>query len=80
MAWYQPGNPARGDSHGSALRIGDHIKFSCGDHVIDVHDPRHVGRLECVLHSSVAKIKWLESGWFSQIPLSRVRRAEASAE
>lgn len=65
------------DAHGSGLRIGDHLKFHCGDLVSDAHDLRHVGRLEGVRHSSKAKIKWLETGWLSEIPLGRVRRAEA---
>jgi len=53
------------------------VRFHCGDTVCDVHDPVHVGRLEAVRHSSVAKIRWHGTGWVSEIPLGRLRKAEA---
>jgi hypothetical protein len=64
---------AAGDQHGAAPRTGDFMKFHCGDRVYDAHDEGHVGRLEAIDNSAVAKIRW-SNGWVSNIPLHRVRK------
>lgn len=54
----------------SGTRMGDWQKWRCGDRVCDEADMRHVGVIEMVVWSSYAKVRWEESGWLSEIPLS----------
>ena len=62
----------------SSRRVGDWIKFHCGDRVFDAADPRHVGRVEAITSGGIcATIKWLETGWLSvDVPTSKLRRVQ----
>jgi alpha-D-ribose 1-methylphosphonate 5-triphosphate synthase subunit PhnH len=56
-------------------RVGDWIKFHCGDLVCDQGDERHIGEIETIWSTCLAKVRWQDSGWVSIIPLTRLRRA-----
>ena len=51
------------------------IRLRCGDMVVDKDDPRHVGRLERVVTSYYATVKW-ENGWISEVPLENLERLD----
>jgi hypothetical protein len=55
-------------------RVGDWIRFHCGDVVCDMGDERHIGRINSIWSTCLAKVYWIETGWFSIIPLNRLRR------
>jgi hypothetical protein len=65
-----------------ALRVGDWMKLNCGDKVFDISEdvdlswemPRHVGRLEAILHGAVGRVTWLETGHTSYLPIGEIRR------
>jgi hypothetical protein len=46
------------------------MKFNCGDHVCTHDDPRHVGRIDYIDWSHTAKVRWLDNGFISHVPLS----------
>jgi hypothetical protein len=50
--------------------------FRLGQHVYDVADPRHVGRIYGIMNSgSYALVRWLETGWKSEVPCADLRAA-----
>lgn len=57
-------------------RVGDWIELHCGDHVCDVGDVRHTGRIEAILSGNLAKVKWADTGWISFVPTEFLRRVK----
>jgi hypothetical protein len=55
-------------------RAGDWTKLACGDRVRERDDPRREGRVEAIRNSSVAVVKWGDSGWTSEVPIERLER------
>lgn len=55
--------------------IGDWVKLSCGDEVCRHDDPRHVGRLESIENSAVARVTW-SNGWIEYMPIREIRRSD----
>jgi hypothetical protein len=53
---------------------GDWMKLRCGHLVTDREDGRHVGRVEAIRHGAFVTVRWLENGWRSELPISRVER------
>lgn len=51
-----------------------HLVYHSGDRVIDIDDPRHVGRLESVI-LGMARVTWDNTKWISSIPFENIRRA-----
>ncbi len=43
--------------------------------VYDVADERHIGRVERISWSTTARVRWLETGWLSDVPVSDLRKA-----
>ena len=58
----------------SAHLRGTWCPWHCGDEVFDVADPRHEGVIESIWNSAVAKVRWNETGWFSEVPLRNLRK------
>jgi hypothetical protein len=56
-------------------RVGDHIKFHCGDRVRDVNDERHEGVVESIRWGYEAKIKW-DNGWFGYVRLRDLEKVK----
>jgi hypothetical protein len=63
------------------MRVNDWMKLNCGDFVVerDTHDQhgrdgRHVGRVEAVHHGAFVKVRWLDTGWISELRLGDVRK------
>jgi hypothetical protein len=54
------------------------MKLRCGDLVTDRHDPRHVGRVEVIRHGAFVTVRWLDSGWTSELPTERLERLRES--
>lgn len=54
------------------VRVGDWIRFHCGDYVYDEADERHIGRIEAILSTCLAKVRF-DNDWISYIPLSRLK-------
>lgn len=48
--------------------------WRCGDRVIDIADPRHVGRVECIIYGEV-KVRWEGTGYISIIDPRNLRGA-----
>jgi hypothetical protein len=57
-------------------RVSDWLKLRCGDLVTDREDGRHVGRVEAIRHGAFVTVRWLENGWCSELPISRVERVK----
>jgi hypothetical protein len=59
------------------------VGIGCGDLVRTTDDPRHIGRVQAVLWSNTVRIKWLDNGWLSDLPLADVvlvKRARCAIE
>jgi len=54
-------------------RMGDWMKLRCGDRVRE-RDGRHIGRVEAIHHGAFVVVRWLDNGWFSELPLGDVER------
>lgn len=52
----------------SNLCVGDWMKLRCGDRVTEV-DGRHEGRVQAILHSSIIRVRWNDTGWISDFQL-----------
>ncbi len=59
----------------NARHRGDWCPWHCGDRVYDEADERHIGVIEKITNSATAKVRWEETGWYSYVPLSSLRRA-----
>ncbi len=46
-----------------------------GMHVYDVADPRHIGRVERIAWSTTARVRWQDTGWLSDVPVTDLRKA-----
>ena len=53
-------------------RVDDWIKFDCGDRVHRADDPRHVGRVQAILHGYYARVKWDDLGWLEDVLLDEL--------
>jgi hypothetical protein len=53
---------------------GDWMRLSCGDLVSPKDDPRHVGRVEAIRTGYTVTVRWQDSGWISEVPLSDLTR------
>jgi hypothetical protein len=49
-------------------------KLHTGDLVTDIEDERHVGRVEAIRSSAYATVRWLDTGWTSEVPIERLER------
>ena len=58
------------------LRVSDHLAFSCGDKVVCIEDPRHVGEVRAISSSVYVTVMWLETKWRSVVHVKKLRRAE----
>lgn len=47
------------------MRIGDRIKWSCGDTVCRRDNPRHTGEVKAVLWDITVRVRWHDSRWIS---------------
>lgn len=63
-------------------RVGGSLRLHVGTRVLSKADPRlGEGRVEAVHNSSLVKVKWLETGWLSWLPIDDVesiKRGEMS--
>jgi hypothetical protein len=50
-------------------------QFHIGDRVYDVADQRHTGRLERIVWSTIGRVRWDDTGWLSDVPMTVLRRA-----
>lgn len=57
-------------------QVGDWIKLRTGDRVYDVADERHIGRVDGIRSGAYVTVRWLETGWISELPIEQVQRAE----
>ena len=57
-----------GDCH------GDWTPLSCGDHIVDTRDERHVGEVRAISSSVWVIVRWLDTGWRSTLHIKRLRR------
>jgi hypothetical protein len=51
------------------------LRARIGDPVFDVADPRHVGRIVRINWTTTARVRWLDTGWYSDLPIQDLRRA-----
>jgi len=56
------------------MRNGDWIQYHIGDLVCDLDDERHIGRVEAIWNAHLVKIRWIERGWISLVPISRLKK------
>lgn len=61
----------------SRVCVSDWMRLNCGDHVVEI-DGRHVGRVEAIFNSAWVKVKWLDNGWISFVPLNDLVRIRDS--
>jgi len=67
-----PPKPSR-----SRPRVGDWLPFACGDRVYCLDDPRHIGRVEAVMHGAYALVRWPElSGAIEEVALGLLAKVE----
>jgi hypothetical protein len=62
------------DLRGGGRRVSDWIPLNCGDHVREISDRRHVGRVEAIWNAHLVKVRWLDSGWYSLVPIARLKK------
>jgi hypothetical protein len=53
--------------------VGSWMKLGLGD-LVRERDGRHVGRVEAIHWSNTVKVRWLETGWVSEVPLNEIER------
>lgn len=53
----------------------DWMRLNVGDKVRE-HDGRHIGRVEAIFNSALVKVRWDDSGWFSELSLNELTKAE----
>ena len=51
------------------------IRAHIGDVVFDVADERHLGRIERIDWHKTARVRWIETGWISELPMTALRKA-----
>ncbi|MGE5166861.1 MAG: hypothetical protein ACM3IH_22920 [Sphingobacteriales bacterium] len=56
-------------------QVGDWIKLRCGDLVADIADERHIGRVEAIRQGVFVTVRWLDTGWTSEVPIERLALA-----
>jgi hypothetical protein len=49
------------------------VRLHCGDRVVE-RDGRHIGTVAAIFSGSVARVRWLDNGWCSDIALGDVER------
>jgi hypothetical protein len=52
--------------------------FPCGTRVLDPCDPRHVGVVVALNYDLTIRVRWIETGWYSDVPADSLVRAEAA--
>ena len=57
-------------------RIFRDRKLHTGDTVADIDDERHVGRVEAIRSGAFVTVKWLDSGWITELPVERLKRVD----
>jgi len=57
-------------------RVFRNAKLHTGDIVVDIEDERHEGRVEAIRNSSVALVKWHDTGWITEVPIERLKRVQ----
>lgn len=51
-------------------------QIEAGDTICDIDDKRHIGCVEAI-HSNVSvAVKWLDSGWITELPIKQVRHID----
>jgi hypothetical protein len=58
--------------------VSDWIRIRCGNKVCDKENPRHVGVVIAVINGSIVRIKWEETGWYSDLVLRDVEKIHGS--
>jgi len=57
------------------IRVGDWLPFCCGD-LVREHEGRHIGRVEAVFHGAFVRVRWLDSGWVSDLRPTELVKAK----
>jgi hypothetical protein len=55
-------------------QAGDWVKLRCGDLVADRDDSGQVGRVEVIRHAAFVTVRWLDTGWTTELPIERLLR------
>lgn len=53
------------------------LPFGAGQRVYDKTDPRHIGRVEAIHNTLIAKVRW-ENGWVSEMHVRHLARGETA--
>jgi hypothetical protein len=61
---------------GGGRRVGDHIKFHCGDEIFAECDPRHTATVQAIHSTGTMTVIWNESGWRGEINIEDARRVK----
>ena len=60
---------------GAIVKLGDGSRARLNMLVFDEADPRHVGELKAIHWGVRGKVRWIDTGWFSDdVPLESLRR------